>query len=170
MIVLLHLPRTELALGDCDDHLARVRTLDEASDTSAVEAYLARHVVVLLCAEVESRLHEYFDERVDASECDDVSKRLLKSVKRGVSRSAKHSDISDTIARLGPEYRKKYDELVTNAIGDEGIARIGNAVGVRDQASHSSPPSVTLAELILAAEAADAMLASVRETIGLPAL
>jgi hypothetical protein len=157
-----------VALGDCNAHLDAVRGVSGAIDTSAVEAYLARHVVVLLCAEVERALNEYFDERIDASGCDDVSKRLLKSIKRGVTRSAKHADISDTIARLGPEFREKYESLVRNAIGDEGIARIGNAVGHRDKASHSTPPAVTLSELELAAGAADALLRSVREAIGLP--
>ena len=137
------LPRTAIALEDCKKHVAVVRGVEDV-DSSAVEAYLARHIVLVLCAEIEQSITELVYERVDRGGCDEVVANLMRARKKGMVRSAKHEEISSTLGQLGVDIRDAYVNAVAAAVGDEGVVRLGNAVVARDAVSHASPPSITL--------------------------
>ena len=161
------LPRTETALEECRAHLAAVRILSPSIDTASIEAYLARHIAVLLCAEIESTLTAYVDEKIDGSGCSTPAKNIIKSLKK-VARSAKVADIADVIAQFGPDFKTTFQARLEALGGEETSVRLGNVVVVRDATAHSTPPSITLAELELAATAGGRVLQAVRTTLDLP--
>jgi len=161
------MPQTETALGDCRDFLSVVRAAVPLLDPAPIEAYLARHIVVLLCNEVESLIASYLNEMVDAAGCTPPVANLLKSVKRPV-RSIRNDDIAEMLGALGLNYKATFKAEVQQLIGDAGSSRMGSAAVARDDAAHRSPPAVTLAELELTTQAALGSLQAVRTTLGLP--
>jgi hypothetical protein len=161
------LPRIDTALADCAALLAAVRECDPAIDTAAVEAYLARHLVVLLCAEVETAVNAALLERVDAAVTDVDVRNLIASVRRGVVRSAKHRDIGEALAKLSDEVKRTYDAAVVSAVGEAGIARLGNAVQARDNSAHSAPPNITIGDVAEAAKVAAEAVSCARTAMGL---
>ena len=133
-----------------------------------MSAYLASYVAIVLCGEVEATVTSYFHELIDESGCDPLVVKLAKG-RKGAARSAKVKDIGDAIEMMGHDFRLKFDDEVAKDPGDEGIARLGNAVGVRDKAAHGEPPPITFGELELAAVAATKVLDAVRIALDLPA-
>lgn len=156
------LNRVDTALADCAAHIDAVKRCDPSIDTAAIEAYLARHVVVLMCAELETLLAEYVWERVDGSGADEEVMSLIKSVRGGVVRNVKHAEIASLMEKFSPQCRDAYTTHVASTVGDSGIARLGNAVRARDEASHSMPPNITLREVAEAATVAGVVLDGVR--------
>jgi hypothetical protein len=161
------LPRTETALAECREHLTAAGAADPAIDSAAVSAYLASHIAIVLCGEVESIVAAYFDELIEAAECDPVVTKLAKA-RKGTTRSAKVNDIGDALDRVGHDVRLKFEAEVATSVRDEGVARLGNAVGIRDGTAHDVAPGITFAELERAADAARGVLESVRVALGLP--
>jgi len=161
------LPRTETAIAECRAHLAAVAAADPRLDVAAVAAYLAGHLAVLLCGEVESTLTDYFNELIDSVACDETVKRLARS-RKGVAVSAKYSDLAGAIARLGDTAKDAFKAEVLAAVGDPGISRLGNVVTMRDETAHKVPPLITLAEVELAADVARKVLQAARVAMSLP--
>ena len=137
------LPRTAVTLEDCKAHIATIRSTGTI-DTSAVEAYLARHVVLVLCAEIEQSITDLVYQRVDRGGCDPVVANLMRARKKGMVRSANHDEIASTLGQLDISIRDSYKSTVLDAVGEAGVVRLGNAVTARDSVSHASPPSITL--------------------------
>jgi hypothetical protein len=135
-------------------------------DVAAVASYLAGHLAVLLCGEVESALTGYFDELIDSVGCDESIKRLARS-RKGAASSAKFSDLSGAIGRLGESAKEKFKTEVMSAVGEPGISRLGNVVSLRDDTAHNTPPLITLSEVELAAEVAKKVLQAARTAMTL---
>lgn len=158
------LPRTAITLDDCRRHIEAVHNL-EGIDTAAIEAYLARHVVLVLCAEIEQSITELVYERVDRGGCDEVVANLMRARKKGMVRSATHDEIGQTLGQLGVKIRDQYRAAVEASIGELGVSRLGNAVGARDAVSHSVPPSITLGDVRHAYEAALHVVVAARDAL-----
>lgn len=158
------LPRTSIALEDCQRHLDAVKDVPGV-DTAAIEAYLARHVVLVLCAEIEQSITDLVYERVDRGGCDQVVAALMKARKKGMVRSAHHSEIAGTLGQLGVSIQEAYEAAVEAAVGEAGINRLGNTVGARDAISHSSPPNITLGDLRDAYVVAQQIVAAARNAL-----
>ena len=134
-------------------------------DTAPIEAYLARHLVLVLCAEVEQSITDLVYQRVDRGGCDDVVASLMKARKKGMVRSAHHAEIASTLGQLSVEVQQKYEAAVELAIGEAGINRLGSAVGARDAVSHSSPPNITLGDVRQAYEAAREVVVAAQDAL-----
>lgn len=160
-----NLPLTSLTLTDVESHLAAVKGVAEM-DTAAIEAYLARHLVLILCAEVEQAVTALVYDRVDRGGCDSVVANLMSARKRGMVRSAKHEEIASTLAQLSDEIREKYEKAVMTTIGEAGVNRLGNTVGARDRLSHTSnPPDIGLGDVREALSAASSVVDAVRAAL-----
>lgn len=164
---MISLPRTETALAECRRHLAAVDAAATPIESSAVAAYLASHVAIVLCGEVEATVSAYFDELIDADGCGPVVTKLAKA-RKGTTRSAKVGDIAVALDRIGHDVRLKFEAELDKSVGEAGVARLGNAVGIRDQTAHAAPPAITFGELELAAEVARKVLEAVRQAMSLP--
>jgi hypothetical protein len=162
--------RTDTAIADCKEHFAQCDThfAAPASMNPAIIAYLARHIAVLLCAEIEIVITKMVFARVDA--CGDPAvAQFVKSVRGNIVRNAKHAEIGKKLLLLGDECGERYETEVNARIGPEGIAKLGMAVGTRDESAHSAPPNITFGELEEAYRVAEQIIESVRIALGLPA-
>jgi hypothetical protein len=161
------LPRTETALADCRIHLAAVAAADPALDTAAVGSYLAGHLAVLLCAEIESSMTAFFDEIIDASTCEPNVKALART-RKWTLYSARYSDIVGAMSRFGDAIRDRFKEEVNATIGDAGTARLGTVVSLRNDAAHAAPPAITFRDIEDATAAAKEILQAARNALALP--
>ena len=127
-------------------------TVNNPDTDPAIIAYLTRYINILLCAETESTVTEMVRDRLDRGVGDDAPvANFLKSMRRSAIRSAKYSEIADTLGLFGTSYKNQFQsEVSTNAkVGESGIQRLGISVGNRDKTAHDSQaqPDITFSEL-----------------------
>lgn len=161
------LPRTDTALAECRAHLAAASAGSPDLDVAAVGSYLASHVALLLCAEVEATMTDYFDELIDSSTSDESVKRLARS-RAGAPPSANYSDLAETVARLGRSARDTFRREAVAAVGEVGIAELGNIVLIRDSTNYSTSPRITFSEVESATQVAKGILQAARIALRLP--
>ena len=136
------LPLTDAAITDCRDHLNQHPDTD-----SAIIAYLTRHVNGLMCAEIEWVVTRLIRERLETGTSDEATANFLKTMPRSTVRNATFREIRDTLTRLGSAYSSKFSELVDQNVKEDGIEKLGMAVGKRNQNAHEVPPDITFREL-----------------------
>ena len=163
----ISLPRTELALAECRGFLDAVAAAVPELDSSTVAAYLAWHISVVLCGEVEASITACFDEMIDRAKADPVVTKLAKT-RKGVTRSAKYGDIGAALDLVAHDARVRFESEVMATVGEPGVARLGNVVGVRDKTAHDVPPAITFHELEEATDIAKQVIAAVRVVLQLP--
>ena len=136
------LPLTETAIKDCQDHINQYPDTDPA-----IFAYLARHVNGLMCTESERVVTRLIRDRLAIGCSDNATANFLKSLGRSSVRNATISEIRHTIHLLGNDYRDTFISLVNQFVGQEGIEKLGIAVGKRNENAHENPPNITIIEL-----------------------
>ena len=156
----LQLPLTDAAIRDCRDHVNQYPDIDPA-----ITAYLTRYVNGLMCSEIESVVTRLIRERLEAGCSDEATANFLKTMRRGIVRNATFAEIRDTLALLGSTYRSKFGELVDQTVKEDGIEKLGMAVGKRNQNAHEAPPDITFRELEEAFSIATTMVDAVRVTL-----
>ena len=154
------LPLTGSAITDYQAHLSRHPSTDPI-----ILAYLARHINGLMCAEIEQVTTRLIRERLEIGCSDTATANFLKSMRRGAIRNAKYSEIRDSLSLFGNEYRDRFSELIQVSIGENGIERLGMAVGKRDQDAHDNPPDITFRELEEAYTIAVTVMDAVQQTL-----
>ena len=165
----VRLPRTEAALEDCGEHLQAVAAAAPHMDTSAVSAYLATHVAIVLCAEVEDTVRGYLSEIIDADACTGRVREWAKPRTNDV-RNATFKGLRELIAFKWDEtLAARFEATALNAgIDDAKKSRLGNVVKARNDSSHAGGATVTFSEVAIAAGVACEILAIARTTMGLP--
>ena len=131
----------------------------------AIVAYLTRHVNGLMCAEIERVVTRLIRERLEAGCSDEAVLNYLKSTRRSAIRNAKFREIRNTLRLLGSAYEERFSGLVWSGVGEEGIEKLGMAVGKRDKDAHEDPPDVTFRELEEAYDVATQVVDAVRLTL-----
>jgi len=159
------LPRTDLALEICRSHIVVAGFADPPLDTNVIEAYLARHLVIQLCAEVEETIGRLVDTRIAASGCDEEALRYIRSRGGSAVRNARSSEIADMLGQLSASLRKRYLDSVAASVGDAGAALLGNVVTARNSIAHGSPASMSLREVAEAVEVASAIVIAARDAL-----
>ena len=66
---------------------------------------------------------------------------------------------------LGAEYKDKFNDLVDQAVGQDGINKLGLAVGKRNENAHENPPNITFRELEEAFSVATEIVEAVRTAL-----
>ena len=136
------LPLTETAIKDCKNHINQHPDIDPA-----IFAYLARHVNGLMCTEIERVVTRLIRDRLAIGCSDNATSNFLKSLGRSSVRNATISEIRNTIRLLGNDYMDTFINLVDQSVGQEGIEKLGIAVGKRNENAHENPPNITILEL-----------------------
>lgn len=136
------LPLTETAIKDCQSHIKQHPDIDPA-----ISAYLARHVNGLMCMEIEQVVTGLIRDRLAKGCSDTATSNFLKSMGRSSIRNATISEIRNTISLLSNEYKDTFNNTVDQSIGQEGIEKLGIAVGKRNENAHEHPPNITFREL-----------------------
>jgi hypothetical protein len=134
---------------------------------AAIQAYLARHVAVVLCAEVEVVVTQMINQRVAL--CGDAPvTNFLRSVRGNLIRNAKAQEIGDKLAHFGADFKDRYQKQIDDTIGAAGIGKLSIAISKRDDASHSTPPDITFKDVEDAYYAALGVVEAVRIALVLP--
>lgn len=154
------LPLTHTAIADCRDHVNQFPGADPA-----ILAYLTRHVNGLMCAEIERVVTRLIRERLGKGCSDTATSSFLQSLGRSSVRNATVSEIRNTIKLLGSQYQEKFNHLLEQTIGQEGIEKLGIAVGKRNENAHENPPDITFGELEDAFSTATKVVDAVRLTL-----
>ena len=81
-------------------------------------------------------------------------------------RNAKISEIRNTVKLFGGEYLTKFNHIVDQHVGEEGVEKLGIAVGKRNEDAHETPPDITFRELEEAYRIAILVIDAVRQTFG----
>lgn len=136
------LPLTETAIKDCKNHINQHPDIDPA-----ISAYLARHVNGLMCTEIERVVTRLIRDRLAIGCSDTATFNYLKSLVRSSVRNATISEIRNTIRLLGNDYRDKFNNLIDQSVGQEGIDKLGMAVRNRNENAHEHPPNITFRDL-----------------------
>ena len=154
------LPLTDIALADCRDHEKQCADVDPA-----ILAYLTRHVNGLMCAEIERVVARLVLERLEAGCSAKATLNFVRSTKRNAVRNPKYGEIRNTLNLLGSDYGQRFGDLVQREVGEEGISKLGIAVGKRNTNAHDDPPDITFRELEEAYIAATSIVDAVRVTL-----
>ncbi len=158
--MLLLLPLTDTAIADYSQHINQHPDTD-----SAILAYLTRHINGLMCAEIEQVVTRLIRARLEIGCSDAATSNYLKSLRRSEIRNAKLSEIKNALSLFGNEYRQRFNDLVDQFVGEDGIAKMGLAVGKRDQDAHENPPNITFRELTETYKIATSVVDAVRLTL-----
>ena len=145
------------------------RVVVENPDTdTAVSAYLTRHVNVLMCAEIESVVSKLVLEKVERSYGTPAANFLnsIRKGRKGFIPNAQYSEIVQALGLFGTAYRDEFKKAVNEAVGEEGIAMLGIAVGKRNETAHTqTQPDITFREVETAFEVADAIVSIARDIL-----
>ena len=114
-----------------------------------------------MCAEIETVVTRLIKERIGRG-TDEAASNFLRSLRRSVIRNATFKEIRDKIGLLGSNYKLRFENIVDNEVGEEGISSLGNAVEKRDQAAHDVPPNITFSDLEEAYRVATIVVDAVR--------
>ena len=158
--VALLLPLTGAAISDCRHHIAQYQDIDPA-----IHAYLTRHVNGLMCTEIEQVVTRLIRERLAEGCSDKATSNFLNSLTRSSVRNATISEIRNTITLMGNKYREKFNHLLDQTVGQDGIDKLGIAVGKRNENAHLNPPDITFNELEEAFSVANKVVEAVRNTL-----
>ena len=154
------LPLTSAAIADCHHHINQYPDMDPV-----IIAYLTRHINGLMCSEIERVVTRLIRERL-AEGCRDVAtSNFLQSLGRSSVRNATISEIRNIIKLFGSEYQERFNYLLEQTVGQDGIEKLGLAVGKRNENAHDNPPNITFAELEDAFSIANKVVEAVRDTL-----
>lgn len=158
--VRLLLPLTDTAISDSRQHISQYQNIDPA-----IPAYLTRYVNGLMCAEIERVVTRLVRERLGKGCSDSATSSFLQSLGRSSVRNATVSEIRNTLKLLGSPYQDKFNHLLEQTIGQDGIEKLGIAVGKRNENAHENPPDITFGELEDAFSIANRVVDAVRLTL-----
>ena len=74
-------------------------------------------------------------------------------------------EIRNKMNLFGKEYGERFDCLIDQIVGQEGIEKLGMAVGKRNENAHENPPDITFGELEEAFSVASKVVEAVRNTL-----
>ena len=154
------LPLTNTAILDYRQHIDRYPETDPA-----ILAYLTRHINGLMCAEIERVVTSMVKERLRVGCRDAATLNYLSSLGRSSVRNAKISEIRNSINLFGRDFTLKFNQLIDEKIGEDGIDRLGIAVGKCNEDAHENPPDITYLELETALGIALRVVEAVRVTL-----
>ena len=149
------LTRTRAAYADCAEHLHATASLG-----SPIESYLTQHLLVLLCAEVQSKLYDVVEERSKLLADRSAQNYINDSVRR-ILRSVRKSDIANLLGMFDVRCRNALNETVD----DTEVTMYNNAVGTRHDIAHRVGTQVSFREFPDAMHCAERLLAAFEQAI-----
>ncbi len=158
------LPRTEKALEDYQDHLMRYP--DTAPE---ILSYLVRHINGLMCGEIEQEVTRLVIVRLQIGCRDEESANFfpnfLQLRRLSSIRNATVGEIRDTLSAFDPAYRGKFDDLVRQNVGEDGVQKLLAAVRKRNDNAHHTPPIIDFQEVEATYRVANQVVEAVRVTL-----
>ena len=158
------LPRTGKAIENYRNHLRQYPDTDPE-----ILAYLTRHINGLICSEIEQEVTHLIAERLRVGYREEESalffSNFLESRRISSIRNATVGEIRVTLSSFGAAYREKFNGLVSQTVGQEGINQLSAAVQKRNDSSHGIPPAIEFQEVEETYRVAVAVVDAVRQTL-----
>lgn len=152
----MKLARVDDAIEQCRDHLDRTQTLG-----SPIEAFLVRHLLVLMCATFEEEIERLVADRVSQS-ADSAVQEFAKSCVNQVFRSIAVKELSGFLGKFGVVCKQVFQTQVN---GTRAETFYGTIVSNRHNVAHSVGANVTFVELVNSYEEAHVVLDAVRAAL-----
>ncbi|MCA9564836.1 MAG: hypothetical protein KC561_15170, partial [Myxococcales bacterium] len=140
------LPETSLAIEQVERLVAASRAPQAVELDPQILAYLVRHIVILLCSEIQREVTKHLINRVGlAGDAHVVS--LVRGTSGSIVRSARPDDISDVMAKLSPELKSYFKRRLKEELDEQASTLLGNVVTQRNSIAHDTQPNVTFSEM-----------------------
>lgn len=150
--------RTKLALDNCRSHLVEAN-----SEGTEIEAYLAQHILVIMCAEIQQELYATLELRLNLSADSNITNFALVAGKK-ILRSIGKGEVVGFVNNFGGA-AKNY---MNDNLSDREVALYNNAVSNRHDVAHSSGSNITFRELDDILDAASKFIDVFKVAIYLP--
>ena len=150
-----HLSRTQVAFEECKTHLQETKAAG-----SPVESYLAGHILVLLCADMEQALYRIATRRAQRA-TDSLLQTFVSNASPRILRSVQKGEIADFLGSFGPDCKTRFN----GALEDRDVTRYNNAVQNRHKAAHGQGSTTAFLELQAIINAAHKILDSAENSL-----
>lgn len=139
--------RMETALEECAQHLAAA-----SAAGTAIESYLAEHILVVLVADMQTALYDVASVR--AQDADRGLKEFVEGASRRILRSVRKEEIASFVAFWGRDAKQAFNDRLDERV----VAIYNNAVQQRHEVAHRFGSTITFHELRGIVEAAREIL------------
>ena len=150
-----YLPRTLLALEECEQHLSITGTTG-----TSIESYLTQHILVILCAEMQQEIYRIVKEKT-AKHTNGPILQFISAAQVRMLRSVKTGEICGFLAC----FDTKHKELFNNSLTDQEIGAYNNAITDRHDVAHRQGANITFSELKNAFNIASKILQTVNNIL-----
>jgi hypothetical protein len=147
----MFLPRTDLAIQECEQHLVETGALG-----SPVESYLTQHILVILCAEMQQEIYKLVKHRCSKN-TDEYLAKFVETAQEKVLRSVQKAEIAGFLGHFGLSVKEQFNK----SISESEISIYNNAVLSRHDVAHRMGSNTTFEELKSATEIAKRILGSI---------
>lgn len=146
-----YLIRTQAAFDECRSHLH-----DSGAAGSPVESYLAEHILIVLCADMEQALYDIADQWTRRSSDDPALRAFVSKAIPRLLRSLQKNEIATFIGSFGAERQSRFNDM----LDEKDVTIYGNAVRERNNVAHRQGGAIAFMDLPHVIEAAHKILAS----------
>lgn len=133
-----YLIRTQVAFDECRSHLQ-----DSGAAGSPVESFLAEHILIRLCADMQQALYDIADQRAQRSSDDPALRSFVSVASTRILRSVQKSEIAKFIGFFGPECKTRFNDM----LDDKDVTIYDNAVRERNQVAHRQGGTIAFMNL-----------------------
>lgn len=147
--------RTRAVINDCEKHLESTGAFG-----SEIEFYLAQHILVILCADVQQEIYQIAESRAVIAGDNELVNYVISSGRR-ILRSVQKDEIASFIGLFGSQAKDKLNSLVN----ERDVTLYNNAVRSRHDVAHKLGAQITIGDLKNTATAATRLLEAVRESL-----
>lgn len=154
----LFLPRTLLAIEECEQHLANTGTIG-----TSVESYLTQHILVIMCAEMQQEIYGIVNQRASKN----IDLQLTKFISVAQTRMLRSVKTGEIAGFLG-HFEGAFKEIFGNSFSEKETSIYNNAVADRHDIAHKRGANVSFEDLKKACSVAIKILETVNTTLNSP--
>jgi len=154
----MKLVRIDQAIEVCQAHLE-----DSGATGTAIEAYLTRYLLVLICAAFEEEIESLIIERA-ARSGDAGLESFVRSAIGQIFRSLKTSEIAGLLNRFGVHCKDHFRQELSN--NERAETFFNNIITNRHDTAHSAGSNVSFADLVRFYSEGHVVLDAVKAALG----
>lgn len=149
--------RTKAAIENCSIHLDSTR-----SRNTEIESYLTRHILVILCAEIQQEIYLALENRAHLNGDSELKNFAVASGKK-ILRSVSKKDIANFVGMFGARAK----EHLNSNVDDAEVTLYNNAISKRHDVAHSNGTNITFIELIDIINSAEKLILAIGNAISM---
>lgn len=133
-----YLIRTQVAFEECRSHLR-----ESGAAGSPVESFLAEHILIVLCADMQQALYDIADQRARRSSDDPVLRAFVSEASTRILRSVQKKEIATFVGLFGAECKNRFNDM----LDEKDVTIYGNAVRERNAVAHRQGGAIAFMNL-----------------------